>query len=277
MRKVNGHSYKLVLLDTNVVSEILKNPKTTGKDFLQFSLTDSIVPCISIWTILEIRRKQALYEVFLEFFSVFPFFLTRTPLHVLEDEMKEYPNYHQVEPIQFSFSLLRKDKNAQLQNFMRNLFDNDDVKNSEQLWNSEWRNQALQSILALKPNFKPKGKYYTATDATRFIQEGVTQYVIAHNPAWAKKIIDQSKWIDVNAFPSVKMAFYTVFYRFYAENREPELQDIFDLLITNVAPYMDIVITENFQAEIFKKTKRRDPFLKNLEIQTLKSLRQKNT
>lgn len=276
MRKLNERSYKLALLDTNIVSEILKNPKTIGKDFLQFILSGSVAPCISIWTILEIRRIQAIYDSFLDFFSVFPFFLTRTPLHVFEDEMKQYPNCHQVEPIQFSFSLLNKDKNAHLRNFMNNLFDDDDVKNSEQLWNGEWRNQVLQSILSLKPNFKPQGKYYTATDAIRFIQKGVTQYVTAQNPAWAKKIIDQSKWIDVNAFPSVKMAFYTVFYRFYAENRKPEPQDIFDILITNVTPYMDVIITENFQAEILKKVKRRDPFLKNLEILTMKSLRQKN-
>ena len=69
------------------------------------------------------------------------------------------------------------------------------------------------------------------------------------------------------------MAFYTVFYRFYAEQRKPEEQDVFDILIGNIAPYVDIVITEGFQAEIYKKVSNRDPFLDDLRIETVSALR----
>ncbi len=131
----------------------------------------------------------------------------------------------------------------------------------------------MESILGLKPNFKPKGKYYSATDAVRFLQEGAIQYIIAENPIWAKRMIENSHIINIDAFPSVKCAFYTVFYRFYAEKREPELQDIFDILITNVTPYMDMIVTEKFQAEIFKKVKRRDKMFENLEIAGLSRFR----
>jgi hypothetical protein len=88
-----------------------------------------------------------------------------------------------------------------------------------------------------------------------------------------KEKIDKNEEIKVDAFPSVKTTFYTVFYRFYAENRDPELQDVFDILIFNVVPYLDIVVTERFQGEIFRKIKNRDEMYQDIEILTLRDLR----
>jgi len=261
------------LLDTNIVSEILKSQTTLGKKFVVYSLAQKAIPCISIWTILELRKASELYKKFLEFFSVMPFFLIKDPTQIFNNEIDCYPDSSKVDPLQWAFTYINDDPRGKLNNFMDELFNFPAVREAENLWGGKWREDALKSILSLKPNFKPKGNYYTARDAIRFLQEGVPQYVITQRPEWFKMLLENDKAIDINAFPSVKSSFYSVFYRFYAENRTPELQDVFDILITNVTPYMDIVITEKFQAEIFKKVKRRDKSFFHLDIETVKMLR----
>ena len=57
------------------------------------------------------------------------------------------------------------------------------------------------------------------------------------------------------------MLFWTVFFRFYDEQRTPEIQDVFDIMISGFAPYVEVTLTEVFQAEIFRKVQRRDTIL----------------
>jgi len=195
-------------------------------------------------------------------------------MFVFADEIANYPNPSKVDPLLMPFTPLEQNPDAHLNTFLEKLFNKPDVIDAERNWNGRWGNDALKSMLNLKSNFQPTGQYYSASDARRFLYEGVPQYVLAQNPAWMKKrIIDMNQALDINAFPSVKTAFYTVFYRFYAEQRKPERQDVFDILISSIAPYLDMVIVENFQAEIFRKVKRKDAMFKKMEIATLKDFR----
>ncbi|WP_162307188.1 hypothetical protein [Schaedlerella arabinosiphila] len=49
-----------------------------------------------------------------------------------------------------------------------------------------------------------------------------------------------------------------------------------DVLISSIAPYVDVVITENFQADVYKKAKKFIPQIKELEIYRLKDIRMKD-
>lgn len=65
----NNNSYYLVGLDTNAVSEIVKNPELEGKNFLtRFNLSEH-APCFSIVTIAELYRNPTVYQKFLDVFS----------------------------------------------------------------------------------------------------------------------------------------------------------------------------------------------------------------
>jgi len=46
-----------------------------------------------------------------------------------------------------------------------------------------------------------------------------------------------------------------------------------DITISCIVPYLDAIITEGFQADVYKKAKRFIPQLSNLEIYTLKDIR----
>lgn len=272
MREIAGTTYRLVGLDTNVLSVMLKTRNIELRNFVNESLATNALPCISAWTLLELRKTPRLYEGFQEFFSVYPLVLIKPPNQLRDDEMSAYPDPSSISPILFVFSPLHPDPESRLRAFMTRLFSDSRTLDAESQWDA-WKTEVLQSIESLKGNFPPRQGGYSAEDAARFISMGVPQHLMLHSPSWSERVIERHGDIRHEAFPSLKMYFYTVFYRFYAEQRRPQPQDVFDIAISGMAPYMDIVICENFQAEIFRKVKRRDPFISHLDVRTLGDLR----
>ncbi len=53
------------------------------------------------------------------------------------------------------------------------------------------------------------------------------------------------------------------------------LQDVTDVKISAAAPFMDVVITERFQADLYRKVKDKFQGMSNMKIVTLKDLRSK--
>lgn len=89
------------------------------------------------------------------------------------------------------------------------------------------------------------------------------------------ELVNDGAAIEIDAFPSVKASTYTVFHKFYVDpSRAPSLSDAFDIIISAATPYADVVFTENHQAEVLRKTRRLDQLLDDLEIYTLRHLRQ---
>lgn len=66
---------------------------------------------------------------------------------------------------------------------------------------------------------------------------------------------------------------YSQYFRLFEESRKTDLQDVTDIRIMASSPYMNAIVTENFQAEIFRKIKRVWFRIENLEVYTLKDLR----
>jgi len=274
MVEINNNKYKLGLLDTCIISQILSNPLSEMQAFFK-KITESdsmILPCVTMWSVLELRSRVEHYQKFIEFFSVIPFCMLKTPDAILADEFMHYPYWNKIDPILFAFSLLRP-KEESLEYFLNKIFSQHEVISAEKNWKHKWKRDALNSILSLKKNFEPINKNLNSEDAKKFIEEALPQYVISQNLSWSKNRIDKKEEIIFDAFPSAKAGLYTVFYRFYVANREPEIQDIFDILINNVVPYVDYVITENFQADILRKIKKADEQFSHLEINTIKNLR----
>ncbi len=66
---------------------------------------------------------------------------------------------------------------------------------------------------------------------------------------------------------------YTLFYKFYVDNRKYIPSDVFDIIISSATPYMDAIVTERHQAEVIKKIKGQDKFLDSLRVFTLPEIR----
>lgn len=270
MIKYGNIDYKLCLLDTNAISEILKNRQNERVNFFERFVAKNHIPCVTIWSILELRKSHDLYDSFLQIFSHFPFCLLKPYYKLLDEEIENYFSNDEIDPILYVFNPLQD----RIEAIFQDLFNKNEIKNSENSWRLEWPHEVLDSIQKLKKNFEPKGKFFNGNDSIRFVKEGVPQYLFAQKAQWANELVLVKKEkMNIDAFKSVKFIFFTVFHRFYAEKREPELGDVFDLMISCILPYLDSTIIENFQAEIIKKVQRKDNFLSRLETYTLKDLK----
>ena len=91
MLQINGTDYRLCLLDTNAVSEMLKNREPAFRNYLTWSLRDdrpTFVPAFSLFTIIELRQSPAVYEQFTDVFSTVPCLLLKSREQLLEEEIR---------------------------------------------------------------------------------------------------------------------------------------------------------------------------------------------
>lgn len=104
MVNINGNDCRLCLVDTNIVSEMVKKPSREFNKFLEMTLLkNKTLPCFSLFTILELRKRKDVYKLFLEFFSFFPCVIAKAPEKLLSDELESYPDYSNIDPV-FIFS-----------------------------------------------------------------------------------------------------------------------------------------------------------------------------
>ena len=273
MIKIGNELYRLCLLDTNVLSEIIRNKNNERSSFItNFSISNGIIPCFSIWSVIELRKAPDIYKDFIKFFSIVPCCLLKPYIEILGEEYTSYQSGKKANPVLNIFTLLDSGE-RRLEKIISTLFKKREIRKAEKSWNRSWKKEILDSILELKPNFSPNKKFFNSQDAKIFIKTGIPQYIAKNNYDFYQCLLTNENELNINRFPAIKMLFYTVFYRFYAEKRDPEIQDIFDLMISCILPYLDLSITEKFQAEITGKIKRIDPFLNHIEEYSLKNLK----
>ena len=266
MIELNGKNYKICLIDTNVISEMIIRPDPFLKNYLNTMRYQEYIPGFSIFTILELRKIDRIYNIFLDLFSVFPCFILKNLDLLYDNEVKEYPESSKVSPILFSAPGLLANKEFYLRNVLERLFQEAGILKFEEKWNSG-KLDILQGILDLKKNFLPKNNTYTKKEIYAFVQIAVFQQIAIRSFDFAQNNIP----VSIDAFPSLKMIVFMVFYKFYVDQRRPIESDTFDIIISSVIPYVDAIITEKHMAQIITSVKKQDNFIQQLEVFTLKN------
>ena len=64
------------------------------------------VPCFSLFSILEMRRRVDVYERFKEVFRVVPCILVKSHEQHMDDEVRSYPDPSGIDPTLLGFSML---------------------------------------------------------------------------------------------------------------------------------------------------------------------------
>ncbi len=271
--KINGTDYRLVLLDTNALSEFTR-PGDSFRSFVSWSSQKPMfVPCFSAFSILEMRRRPDVYERFKKVFQVFPCVLVKSHEQLLDDEVGNYPDPSGIDPILLAFSLLGGD-GMDIDLVLNRAFGDESVRGQEQYW-IEGREAIVQGISSLVPNFPPEEKAYGRAEVQEFIQSAGFSQIAMRQPEFATRMANvKHQAVDLNAFPSVKATSYAVWHKFYEDrNRRSAVSDAFDIIIASAIPYMDAVITESHLAESLRKTQRIDRFIDHLMILTLRDFR----
>jgi hypothetical protein len=274
--KFGDINYRLCLLDTNAVSAMVKNDDGEFANYLDWALLRSapvFVPSFSLFTVLELRRSPAVYELFLDAFSTMPCAFVKSFDQLVAEEAKLYPNGAELNPVLFTSGGPVAPEGGKLRDVLETHFQSAEGIEQEREWNGG-QSSIVAGIGELVANFPPEGDSYTANELRMFVQLTGFGQIAMREWDFANRIIKEEKGVDIDAFPSVKAATYTVFYKFYADRtRRPTTSDAFDIIISSVTPYVDAIITEAHQAAVLSKTMKRDPFIKDLLVFTLRDLR----
>lgn len=271
MLTLNGTAYRLVAIDTNVISEILRDEVGVRGSF-RSRFRVGYVPCFSVYSLFELRRRPDLYEAFLDFFDEYPCMVLKNEEQLIEDELSVYPTAAGLDPTLVGFSYLNRPKGTNL----RNVMEVTHKKPGFLLREKEWltlKPKLLQGWLDLKPNYPPRGTNYRARDGFDFVRRVTIQNVEERAPDWTRARRERGLEISAEGFPSVRLTLWTLFFRLYVYKRKPVVQDVFDILLSSPAPYLDAVVTEKFQADIYRQVRRLDAAIENLDVYTLGDLR----
>jgi hypothetical protein len=269
---INGNDYRLVLLDTNAVSEFAKQDKSF-RHFLTWSTAEPMfIPCFSLFSVLEMRRRPDVYARFKDLFRVLPCMLVKGHEQLLEDEIRRYPDPTGIDPTLLGFSSLGGEGMDLVQVLER--ASDGDFRSREKSWN-DGAQDIVEGIASLVAKFPPKGDTYRPDEVRLFVELAGFSQIAMRQPDFAKQTVEiENQAVAIGAFPSVKATTYAVWHKFYADrNRKWTRSDAFDIIIASALPYVDAVITESHLAEGLRKTKRLDNFIEHLTIHTLRDFR----
>jgi len=268
----SGKQYALCLLDTNIISEIVKNKSDELKGFLQKYPASTNVICITVYSLIELRRNTEVFEKFISVFSVIPFLILKPFDQIFRDERDFYDVDDIPQPVLAPITMFYQDPRLHLENLKQELFTNEEIIEVEKRWRSD-ETSVLNDWISQIDNFKPSSDVANSRDADLYVEEASLQTIMRLDINWAKKKVDAKELIDTSKFPSVIAMLYSQYYRLYDPYWRARPQEITDISIIGVSPYVDVVITENFQAEILNKIKSKAVGMGNLKIATLRDIR----
>lgn len=275
--EIGNHQYKLILLDTNAIREIVTNTNFSGKGFFVkfFMNEDLYAPCFSIYNVIELMPYEDIFKQFIDFFSKIPCIMIYSAKSIIYEEYNQYVNDQQFiisNEIANAFTPAIDNESYNLRKFIEKMMldiqlmqiiKNDIIEQPSVV--ISWEQQRIDAKKLLQKMKLPTNmiddRYYRS-------QETVTIFKDLKN--WG---ISPKDDVDINALPSLRIMEYSQFNRIHMTNKKVYPNDVMDVTISCIIPYMDAVITENFQANVYKKAKRFIKQLNNLEIYTLKDIR----
>lgn len=258
----NGSNYYLVLLDTNALSEISKDINGTRIGFIRRFPLNKYAPCFSAYNLFEIHNADRAYQSFINCFSNYPCLILHPYLTVIREEIQYYNTKKIPSIIINAFVPYGPDKSYDLASWLNGLWQNKELvleikKNASEYPDiaSGWEKQRRKTIIYTK-DFE--------TDCLR-------NFLFSIHAEW----ILNNTVFNIEEFPGARMMLFSQYMRIHRSKKSLGANDVNDVMISSALPYLDAVITENYQAEVIKQAKSKIFQLKDIEIVTLSEIRMK--
>ncbi len=269
---LNGTQYRLCLLDTNALSEMLKDPKGALRNFLLRFGQSGWIAAYSAFTLFELNQWDGLLDSFVEHFSFLPSILLKGHEQLHAEELREYPHPSRIDPALLAPSAIEPLQGQSKADALRTVFSRGKFAERDAYWKSE-RTEVLEAITSLVANFPARSGKYTARQVRQFMEVNVLQQLTMRFPDQVKAILQSEGNFEATAFRSICSMALTVFFKFYPDRRKPTQSDVFDIVISAALPYVDGVVTEKHQGEVIRRSTEFLPCLSALEVHTLEALR----
>ncbi|MGF2054038.1 hypothetical protein [Vagococcus fluvialis] len=243
MVKINENEYKLVLIDSNVISEIIYNGNIDSPTFFNYIIENQAVICFTFYNVLEIKNGyNERWDKFVKIFSMYPCVILKPFWSITFDEIDMFKNKKTgIYPIFNHFSMLGKDDSY---NFKK------------------WIDEVLllaEGSLAYEQNlFQDTIDYFNSRrelSEIRIRQEFYKKMKIDRLDSILKREITAERLHKSNDFQSIKIMYQSFFHRYKNLKRDLRISDMNDIAINAVVPYIDIIITEKYQSQVLKEMK----------------------
>ena len=267
----NGSSYKLCLLDTNALSEMVKYPTNEGRGYIERFPPTEFVPCFTPYNLFELRRDSAVFTKFLDFFRIYPSLLTHPFQLILKAEIGAIGRAAVTDVLFNAFTPMGPNSSYDFAQFIDKLF----AEPAMQLLETEWRTRdqnTLDTWQRNKENFTPTKAVPNAQDAKQFVHDACIDTLCQIHPQFVKACLDNNNVSVLQSLPSVQIMLYSQYYRIFDSNWAANDQEATDVCITAAAPYVDAVVTEKLQAEIYNKAQKHVTGM-SIDVAKLKDIR----
>lgn len=271
--QIGSGEYRLCGIDTNIYSDLLKEPRTYLPALTRLLSEAPTLLCFSPYTLYELRARPDLFAKFVSLFDLFPCAVLKNEEMLVAEETAAYETGDRIDPLLFGLSYLNKSRGTNLRNLIEVVFAKPTIAQRETEWPS-LKGELLRKWIGLRENFPPKGRAYTLSEAKEFARRVTIQQVAEREPIFYRRMAESRKKVEASRFPSLMMSTLGVFFRLYEPvGRQPRPSDVFDVLISAPTPYLDIVVTEMMQCEIVRKTRRLMPSLSRVRMYSLRDVR----
>lgn len=268
----SGKKYKILFLDTNAFSWIVKNYNNAGHFFLNRFSPNNYIPCLTIYNILEVIKtkyaissKKTTFEQFSTFFNGYPFLLTWPMKVIIQREIRGLLKIDVKQLFFGGYTSFGHNFEDNLNTFLKTIETNTSLK---QTITSEQKQQidVIQSWTSQRPT-PQKGSYVEYSKEL----EKMNVLKTLCDPYYEAKVDYEN--VNYLNYHGIRTMLYSQFMRVHHTNKEIKKSDVNDILISCIFPYVDTIITERYQASILKQARVRIKELKQVEIFNLDMLK----
>lgn len=256
-----------IYLDTNILSYLARNYLKWS--FLQkFLIKNDLCIALSDEHFAELHDAKKLHNKLSSLLLFLPSAIIKPMEDIIEEEVKAHP-YIRTDSIllhPLNQLILEKGGFKEVISYFR--FNKLGVARKEQLEHAEKMPEVHKK---LKPNFPPtKSGKYIKGQASDFADKITFQWLAATHIDFLEDFEYRFEKLNLKIFLSIRTFAYTIFYKYYLQNREPnKLSDFGDLFHVFYIPYCELAIMERDLCNVLNQIKVNSDILNNVKIENI--------
>lgn len=261
---------RFAYFDTNILSTLAKRQLLWSRLF-EFLKDNDLTLGIGGPQIVELSDADRLHRELVDLFINVPSGLLKDWLVIIDEEVKAHPKKRRESLLLYPLNAVLFEENGL--NKLEAFLSSEQLRDArnDQLLNAK---QMYTNLTRLKPNFPAlKSGKYSRKQADEYADLIVLQWLTSQYRDFMASFQSHFEDFHPEAFLSIRLHAYVIFYKYYIGQREPKkLSDFADLGHTFYIPYCDIAVMERDLCNVLTQIKHNHNILQNTEIRNIEFL-----
>ena len=255
-------------LDTNIYGHLCRNNHLI-RPLSEFLFSNNLSIALTGANMAELHDAGFLHDDLIRLIISLPSSLLISWDVILKHETQSHPNIFKDSILGYPLNSIIFEENGIAK--LQEIFNSQSLSEARKL-QVENSTKLREKHLDLKNNFPPsKNGKYTQGQAKDFSDQIVFQFLYNSHPSFLKHLKNKGQILNTNIFLTIKIYAFTIYYKYYLGNRNPDKKSDFgDLFHLPYIPYCKMAIMEKDICDILNKIKRNESILKNIEIYDIK-------